>query len=297
VYDWAGLSPLRRGRLAIMLAAILWSTSGAFVKSLNLHDATFTVYRAGFAGASLLLFVLLGRTRVTFDVRMLGMISTFALMNYWFMAAMTRTTAANAIFLQYSAPVWMFLASVFLLREKPQPRTASALVVAAVGLAVLLAGEWNPGQAFSSGVGFGLLSGVGFAGVAVFLRTLRGHDPLWLATLNMLCAAVFAGATFLASKDPAVTNAVWPPPSGWTLVALIIFGTMQLALPYVLFGWGLKHVSPQEAGLLALFEPVLIPLWTYLVAGEIPASSTIVGGSILVAALIWQAWPRSEAAA
>lgn len=277
-----------------MLAAILWSTSGAFVKTLQLPDKTFAVYRAGIAGASLLLVVAATRTRITFDVRMIGMVTSFALMNYWFMASMVRTTAANAIFLQYSAPVWMFLASVFLLREKPQPRTAKALVVAVIGLIVLLGGEWSESTALTSGVVYGLLSGVGFAAVAVFLRTLRGHHPLWLATLNMLCAAALAMAVFSQTGDPESWKAIWPPPGGKTLVALIIFSVTQLALPYVLFGWGLKHVSPQEAGLLALFEPVLIPVWTYLVAGEVPAASTIIGGAILVAALVWQAWPRNE---
>jgi drug/metabolite transporter, DME family len=294
MHRWKGLSTLQRGRLAVMLAAILWSTSGAFVKTLQLPDKTFAVYRAGIAGASLLLVVAATRTKVTFDVRMIGMVASFALMNYWFMASMVRTTAANAIFLQYSAPVWMFLASVFLLREKPQPRTASALVVAVIGLAVLLAGEWNQSTALTSGVVYGLLSGVGFAAVAVFLRTLRGHHPLWLASLNMLCAAALAMAAFSQSSDPGSWKAIWPPPTEKTLVALVIFSVTQLALPYVLFGWGLKHVSPQEAGLLALFEPVLIPVWTYLVAGEIPAASTIIGGAILVAALVWQAWPRND---
>src|SRR5437764_214837 len=106
---WAAWSPLQRGRLAVILAAILWSTSGAFIKTLQLPDKTFAVYRAGFAGASLLLVVAAMRTRVTFAPAMLGMVASFALMNYWFMAAMVQTTAANAIFLQYSAPVWMYI--------------------------------------------------------------------------------------------------------------------------------------------------------------------------------------------
>src|SRR5215203_2183471 len=105
---WSALSSVQRGRLAVMLAAVLWSTSGAFVKALQLPDKTLTVYRAGVAGASLLLVVAATRARVTFEPLMLGMIAAFALMNYWFMASMVRTTAANAIFLQYSAPVWMF---------------------------------------------------------------------------------------------------------------------------------------------------------------------------------------------
>jgi len=292
---WAGLSTLQRGRLAVMLAAILWSTSGAFVKKLELPDKTFTVYRAGIAGTSLLLVVALTRAAITFEPMMLGMVAAFALMNHWFMASMVKTTAANAIFLQYSAPVWMYLASVFLLKEPAQPRTAKALVVAVIGLGVLLAGEWNRSAALTEGVIYGLLSGVGFAAVAVFLRLLRRHDPLWLASLNMMCAAALALTAFWQSGDAEAWRAVWPPPTGWTLVVLVAFGTMQLALPYVLFGWGLKYVSPQEAGLLALFEPILNPVWAYVVAWERPAASTIIGGVILVAALVWQAWPRSEA--
>ena len=286
----SGIDLQQRGRLAVILAAILWSTSGAFVKTLQMPDTTLAVYRAGIAGASLLVVALALRVKFTFDGLMIGMVTAFALMNYWFMASMSRTTAANVIFLQYSAPVWMYLVSVFLLREKSQPRTLPALVIAVIGLTVLLVGEWSRSAVLNDGVVYGLLSGVGFAAVALFLRMLRGHDPLWLASLNMLTAGVMAAIAF--SNDPQAWESIWPPPSGKQLAVLIVFSVSQLALPYVLFGWGLKHVSAPEAGLLALFEPALIPVWTYLFAGEVPATSTIIGGAILIAALVWQAWPR-----
>jgi drug/metabolite transporter, DME family len=275
-----------------MLAAILWSTSGAFVKTLQLPDTTLAVYRAGFAGITLLVVAIATRVRFTFDVRMIGMVTCFGLMNYWYMASMSRTTAANAIFLQYSAPVWMYLVSVFWLGERQQPRTFSALCLAVLGLAVLLIGEWTRSAALTSGIVYGLLSGTGFAGVALFIRLLRDHDPIWLAALNMLTASIVSAVVFLQSADPAVRESVWPPPTGKPLAVLVIFGFLQLGLPYVLFGWGLKHVSAPEAGLLALFEPALMPVWTYVFAREVPATSTMFGGAILIAALMWQAWPR-----
>jgi DME family drug/metabolite transporter len=280
-----------------MLAAILWSSSGAFVKTLQLPDVTLAVYRAGFAGLSLLIIALATRVKFSFDWRMLGMTASFALMNYWYMASMTRTTAANAIFLQYSAPAWMYLVSVYMLREPQAPRTKPALLIAMAGLAVLIGGEWVRMGTINNGIILGLMSGAGFAAVALFIRLLRSHDPLWLATLNMLAGSGAAALVFLQSPDPAVRAAVWPPPSGTPLLVLIVFGFTQLGLPYVLFGWGLKHVPAPEAGLLALFEPVLMPVWAYLFAGEIPAASTIVGGAILIAALVWQEWPRKTESA
>ena len=115
----------------ILLAAVLWSTSGAFVKSIDEMPAvTIAMYRAFFAGAALMAWTVLGRKRITWHPQMVGMVLCFAVMNYLFIGSMTRTTAANTIFLQYTAPLWMLAASVLLLGE-PLVRKNLLLVLGA----------------------------------------------------------------------------------------------------------------------------------------------------------------------
>jgi drug/metabolite transporter (DMT)-like permease len=275
----------------VLIAALMWSTSGAFVKSLKLPEVTITVYRAGIAGATLLGLVLIFRRRVSFDRRMVAMALCFTLMNYWFMASMSRTTAANTLFLQYTAPLWMTLAGVTFLKEVPNRRSLVAVGIGMIGITILILGSLGEREGFSWGIGFGILSGLGYAGVAVFLRVLRHHDPMWLAAVNQLSAGAFA-ALYFGSQVSSRNDLM--PPSGWTFVALAVFAVFQLALPYALFGWGLRSVSAQEAGVLTLLEPMLNPVWTFLAARELPSLPTMIGGVILTGALAAQIAVNSQ---
>ena len=166
-----------------------------------------------------------------------------------------------------------------------------------VGIAVLIVGQWNMGGAEQNlGILLGLGSGVSYAGVAVYLRMLRSHDPMWMSALNHLWAALtlLVGALSAVGVGALAPDALWPPPEVSRLVVLVLFGVLQMALPYVLFGMGLRYVSPQEAGILTLTEPLLNPLWTYLRAGERPAASSVAGGGILVAMLLLRYIPARE---
>lgn len=276
------------GRAFVLAAATLWSTSGAFVKAIDLAPTTIAMYRALFAGLALVVLALAWRAKFTWDRRMLLMVGCFAAMNYLFIASMTRTTAANTIFLQYTAPGWMFAAGVLWLGEKADRANVLALAGAMVGIAILIAGGWREGIDNRIGMLMGLGSGVAYAGVAVSMRFLRAHDPIWLAATNLL------GAGILLALGTTVADAcLGPIDLTWTrslmvndLAGLALFGIFQMALPYVLFGIGLRTVAAQEAGLLTLLEPILNPVWTYLVAGERPSALTITGGTIVIATLV-----------
>lgn len=287
---WNQLPPLTQGRLLLLTAAILWSSSGAFVKTSTVPATSIAMIRCLAAGIVLLSITLLRKVRLTWEPFMLLMVACFSGMNYFFISSMVRTTAANAIFLQYSAPVWIFLASVLVLHETPDRQNRRALVGAMLGVGILIAGEWTGGQQI--GILFGLLSGVTYAGVAVTMRRLRGHDSLWLASLNHLSA----GGSLLVVLAASCAMGIMP----WRalvltnpgdLAFLTVFGVCQMALPYVLFGIGLRTVSVQEAALLTLAEPLLNPVWTYLAAGEQPSAYTLAGGGILLGMLVLRYMP------
>jgi drug/metabolite transporter (DMT)-like permease len=275
--------------VCIVLAALLWSTSGAFTKvltrdtllDLNTPEITplqIAFFRVLFAGA--VLVPTLRRRDLSFRPMMLPMVATFAIMNATFVSALALGTAANAILLQYTAPMWMFLVSVWWLGERADLRSFAALLIGLVGVGIIIKGGWD--EAKLSVIGLGLGSGVAYAGVVVCLRVLRDGSSRWLTVLNHLGSAL------------VLVPFVWllPLPSPGQLGLLFLYGAAQMGLPYWLMARGLRTVSAQEAGTITLLEPLLNPIWAYLVSREEPAQATLIGGTFILGALVWRYWPR-----
>jgi len=284
---------LAHGRLCIVLAALLWSTSGAFTKLLTrptgfgldqpaLDPLQLAFGRAFFAGLALL--PLLRRADLSFRPAMLGTAVCFAAMNALYVTAMTIGSAANAVFLQYTAPMWMVLVSIFWLKEPADRRTLYALAVSMAGVAVIVGGGWGDNDKLvAAGVAVG--SGVAYAGVLIGLRVLRDSSSRWLTIFNHLFAA--------AALTPALFFCWKAMPSPTQLATLALFGSLQMALPYWLVARGLRRVGAQEAGMLTLLEPLFNPLWAFLVyrQSETPSVYTLIGGACILAALAWRYWP------
>lgn len=258
----------------------MWSTSGFFVKAPWFEGwpgPVLAFWRVFFA--SLVLLPLIRQPRWTW--RLLPMVATFAAMNWFYLSAMVETTAANAIWLQYTAPAWVFLVSAFILREPVQRSDWMLLLFAGAGVLLIL---WFECQGSSvRGVVFGLLSGVTFAGIAVSLRWLRDLPSAWLVGLNHTTAAlVLAPYGFLSER-------YWP--SGWQWGLLAGLGVFQLGLPYFLFARGVRTIPSHEAAGISLLEPLLVPVWVFLAWHSQPSYVapkwwTITGGALILCGLI-----------
>ena len=266
------------GRLWVLLAAVMWSSRGLFAKAPTFADwplesrgILLAFWRALFAGVLLIPFV----RRPRWDRKLVPFCLTFTAMNVTYLSAMTLTTAANAIWLQSTAPWWVFLVGVLILGEPFAKSERFPLVIGGIGLAIILAIQLQ-GQD-QAGVLLGLASGFTYAGVVLSLRALRSHDSVWLVVVCHLAAAA-------ALLPYALWANVWP--SGFQLLVLACFGFFQMALPYVFFARGLRTITSQEATGIGLMEPILLPLWVYLVWDEEPALSTLVGGSLILLGLV-----------
>src|SRR4051794_24295970 len=190
---------LLQARLLVFAAAILWSTSGFFVKAPYLAGwpgPTLAFWRAAFA--CVVLWPLVRRPQWSW--KLLPATATFAVMNYTYLTAMAKGTAANAIWLQSTAPVWVLLIGVFAFGEKSVWRDWLLVVLAAAGVTIILYYE-SQGESLEA-VLWGLASGVTYGGVVLSLRQLRSMDSAWLAALNHTVTAVtlapfaFAGTHF-----------------------------------------------------------------------------------------------------
>lgn len=281
-----------RARLLIITAAVLWSMSGLFSRLLDsphygLNEPLLTpLQRASGRAlfAALVMLPLLRPSNITFRPMMVWTALVFTIMNTTFIAAISLGSSASAILLQYSAPLWIYLVSVFVLGDPPEKRGGVSLLFGMLGVAVLLAGGWNEGNA--GVVTLGLLSGLSFGGVLLCLRALRGSSAVWVTVLNHLTAGVVLIPFILHHPTPTLAQ----------VGVLVLFGALQMGLPYVLMAYSIRDVSPQEAATLLLLEPVLNPVWAFLIAPdrETPSVWVIAGGLCIVGALLYRYWPRGE---
>jgi len=212
--------------------------------------------------------------RPQWNWRLVPMMLCFAAMNYSYLTSMMVGSAANTIWLQMCAPVWVLLAGVMFFGERTVPRDWWLLGFVMTGLAIILYYE-SQGEA-TTAVGWGLLSGITYAGVVLSLRNLRSLDSAWLAALNH-------AATVLCLLPFALGDSPRPHGIQWGLLAA--FGMLQMGLPYVLFARGLRHIPGHEATAIGMIEPLLMPLWVWLAWGEQPAWWTIVGGGFILTGL------------
>jgi DME family drug/metabolite transporter len=277
---------LWHARLLILAAAILWSTSGLFVKApwfAGWSGAALAFWRALFA--SLVLWPLVRRPEWTW--KLIPMALLFAAMNYGYLTSMSLGTAANAIWLQFTAPAWVLVLGVAVFKERAVWRDWLLVAFAAAGVSLILYFESR--GASRAAVAWGLASGACYAGVVLALRHLRAHDPAWLAAVNhtvtALALAPFALTPLLLGNTDFAPTTSAPFPAGIQWPLLAAFGLFQLGLPYVLFARGLKRISGHEATGIGLIEPILVPLWTFLAWNERPEWWTLAGGALILTGL------------
>lgn len=268
------------GRLYVLAAALLWSTSGLFARAPLFGDwpdvdrgPIFAFWRPFFAAIVLLPMV----RRPRFRVWLVPMSLCFAAMNATYLSAMILTTPANAIWLQSAAPWWVFLFSVCIFREPVVGRDLIPLGFGMAGVATILTCEMlsHPGQSLP-GVACGVASGVFYGGVVFSMSRVSHENAFWLIGLNhAVSAAVMLPWVLCLGR--------WPSPA--QLAVLAAFGVFQMALPYLLLTRGLRQIRVQEAVSIGLLEPILMPLWTYLVWGVTADWWTIVGAALILVGL------------
>lgn len=254
--------------------------------------------------AGLVLLPLVRPREVRVRPAMLGMVACFGVMSGLYMSALALGPAANAILLQNTAPFWVYLIGVYLLGERADQRSWRAILVGLAGAAVIVVGNWPRGLAATEQTTqvqiLFMATGSGFvyALVVLFLRYLRDESSAWLTSLNLIGSATLIGC-FVLVKEGSSGFAEWSTTVTWHQIAfLAFFGTVQMATPYWLFARGLRAVGPQEAAIITLLEPVLNPVWAYLIAPEkdSPTVWTFVGGFLLLGALGWRYAPGRRSA-
>ncbi len=261
------LTPAVQARVYLLLGAALWSSGGFFIKEIDAGASSITFFRSLFA-AMLLAPLVRGRhppRRGDIAVS----IVLFALLLGLYVGSTKATTAANAIFLQYTAPLYVIAFGPWLLGERLISRDVAPFAICLGGIIVLFAGNQGSGDALGLWMGAG--SGFFYGLFLLWLRRMRYADAIAVTFVNCLGVAVLF-ALIPASWDVGLED----------IGLLLVMGAVQFALPYVLFTRGLRDVPSSEASIIALIEPVLNPLWVALFFGENPTLATLIGGAVII---------------
>ena len=266
-------------RLQALAAAVLFSTGGAGIKVETFSAAQVSMLRSGIAAAALLLW-LHGRVRYTPGALGAGVV--YAATLSLFVGATKLTTAANAIFLQSAAPLYLLVLAPFLLHEQVRRRDVVYLTVVGIGLVLCFMGRPVASATAPNpvlGNWLGAASGLAWALTLITLRKIGGADRSGDATVT----GVVTGNVFACIVAIPFALPLPPAPAGeW--ITVVYLGVFQIGLAYVCLSGAIRRLPALDVSLLLLLEPVLNPVWTWAVRGESPGGWTLSGGAVIVGA-------------
>lgn len=280
------MSGLHRARLAVVAAAVLFSTGGVAIKACSLTGWQVASYRSGVAAIFLYLAVPSARRIGGWRNAVVGV--AFAATMVLFALANKLTTAANAIFLQSSSPLYLVLLSPLLLREPIRRRDLPIVLAIAGGLALFFMGlpptQTTAPNPFLGNI-LGATTGLTWAFTLLGLRWLSRGDHQG----GGLSAVVVGNAIACGLALPmALTTET--APSSLDLMLLAHLGVVQIGIAYIFLTRGFREVPAFEASLLIVLEPTLNPLWTWLIQGENPGLLGLVGGAVILGASTFKSW-------
>lgn len=280
-------SQLARARLQVLGAALLFSTGGAAIKAAQFTSWQVAGLRSGVAALAIWLLVpasrKLARGPELNRAALVGV--AYAATLVLFVLANKLTTAANTIFLQDTAPLYILLLSPILLHEPIRRRDVGFMLIIGIGMALFFVGRqasYVTAPDPLRGNAFALMSGLAYACMLLGLRWMAksGGSPAAAAGLGNSFAFLVA----LPAMLPLGTHAA----SDWLII--LYLGVLQIGLAYSLLSAGIRHLGAVEVSLLLFLEPALSPLWAWLVHGEVPGPYAAVGGTLIIGATGVKAW-------
>lgn len=271
-------------RLRIALAALLFSTGGAAIKAADFNAWQIASFRSGIAALTLLLLVPAARRGFGWKPALVGL--AYAATLVLFVLANRLTTAANTIYLQSTAPLYVLLLAPLLLKEPIRRRDLPVIGAVLGGLALVLLAGGHPSTTAPDPVRgniFAALSGLSYALLLCGLRWLGKNHNTDIGISAVILGNIIASLAALPMALPLGPH----PAVAWGVI--LYLGVFQIAGAYLLVTSALRHVPAIEASLMLLVETAFNPLWVWLLLGEVPAVMVLLGGGLIVGATILQA--------
>lgn len=260
----------------VLAAAIIWSTGGLFIKWTTLSGLELSFGRSLLAAITVAIFTRregFGLNRVTLLASIL-----YAALLLLFVLATKETTAANAIFLQYTAPLYVLVLEPLFYKEKFRRRDLLTVIFCVIGMSLFFVGKLRPQDV--TGNLLALASGVCFAFYFLLLRHSSSRD------VNRASSVIYGNLLVVLIAAPAGLRAL-PDINLHDALSVVYLGVVQIGVAYTLFTLGMaRGIRSLDAGIVGYIEPVLNPVWVFLVIGERPSHWALIGGAIIVGAVV-----------
>ncbi|MEX1376754.1 MAG: DMT family transporter [Eubacteriales bacterium] len=262
------------GRLYIIIAALLWSMGGFLIKNIDANPAFIALGRSAIAGVVLFPFI---RFKKLKNIKKLALLSlSYSICLTTFVISTKLTAAANAIAIQYCAPLFLFL-GLWITTKKLNKQKIVPMFLILLGIAAFLM-EPISGSSMSGNL-LAVVSGIAFAFVIYLFGFDYGISGIGLTALLNILIVPFAALIVPWGSAPYPTDLT-------SLICLSILGLVQIGISYVFFYAGRKRVSSIDASILSLVEPVLNPVWVFILIGEKPSYYAVVGMVLILSAQI-----------
>lgn len=283
-----GVPRLSSPLLLVLAAALLWSTGGLFIKWTALSAYQLSFWRSLLAVLTVAIFT----RREGFGINGITVVTSilYAGLLLLFVVATKLTTAANAIFLQYTAPIYVLVLEPLFYKEKFRRGDLLTVTACIAGMTLFFVGKLRPQDV--SGNLTALASGLCFAFYILLLRHSRSQQ------VNRASSVIYGNLLLVIALAPAGLAAI-PIMTTHDVVAVSYLGIVQIGIAYTLFTLGMaRGVRSLDAGIVGYIEPVLNPVWVFLLLGERPSHWALVGGAIIISAVlahtIWGARKRAR---
>ena len=274
------MDPRKKSILQMLLCATLWSTAGIFIKMVPWSPFVIAGWRSLIAGGIALLFLRGQKLRFvwTRHSRLAGL--ALALTMTLFVIANKMTTAANAIVLQFTAPVFIVIFSALFFGKKFRSADVVTVLVTMAGISLFFFDKLSAGHQLGNVIALG--AGVAFA----FYYISLGDSP---EDERMSAIIIANGLAFLACLP--FTFTAQPVVTPVSVLFIVLLGVFQLGIPYVLLAKAAEHCPPLACCLLGAVEPLLNPLWVFLLDGEAPGPRALAGGAVVIVTItVWSVW-------
>jgi drug/metabolite transporter, DME family len=269
----------RKGLVYIAFTAFLWSSSGLFIKILTLNAYQISFYRSLIAAVTLLIISYGKNKSVKFEFDKLTVLASlfYAGILIFFVVANKLTTSANAIFLQFTAPIYLLFLEPFFLKTKFRRKDLITIIICISGMALFFMGRLEIGNIYGNLIA--IAAGICFAMFSLFVK--------WKKTLgneNTIISIIYGNILVGIICFPLIFNDI--AISSTQFFVLLYMGVVQIGISYFIFNIGIKYVSATESMIIGMLEAIFNPIWVFFGVGEVPATTAVIGGVIIFAAIL-----------
>lgn len=261
----------KKAIITMIITALLWSLGGVLIKLVTGNPLAIASLRSGIGAIFIFIYTKFKFSKINKKILIGTLCYSFTSIGFVF--ATKLTTSANAIFLEFTAPVWVVLFSFIFLKTKIRLSDIISIFIIICGMCIFFTVKIEKGMLIGNILA--ILTGISFAGFIVNLKTYKTEDTI--------CPIIYGNMFNFIIGLPFYSLSLFAPKS---IISLIILGCFQIGLSYILYSKAIKHLSAIDGIIIPILEPLLNPVWVFIVLGEEMSRNTILGGIIIILTII-----------